>query len=130
MANYYINDTLRDIAEKLIRTEDKFEHLRDTGCRIAFQDSDQAKKSNGKVVFADTEKVKDKYKRFMPYDFVITFYTPNTDHLDDEHLMRLMFHELSHVGFDPEENMFSIIPHDVEDFRDVIERWGIDWIDG
>ena len=129
MVNYFSGEELRIIAEHWIRSEEKFEYLRDTGCRIAYQFSDKAKKQNGKAVFADTEKVKDKFKQFMPYDFVITFYTPYTDALDEEHLSRLMFHELNHIGYDPENNLFSIIPHDLEDFRDVIGRWGIDCIE-
>jgi len=129
MANYYRSEDLRMIADKLIQTEEKFEHLKDTGCRIAYQYSDQARKVHGKDVFADTEKVKDKFKQFIAYDFIVTFYTPNTGILDDEHMSRLMYHELSHIGYDPEENLFSIIPHDLEDFRDVIGKWGIDWVE-
>jgi len=127
MINYYRSEDLSRIADELIRTEEKFEHLREGGCRIGYQYSDQAKKSHGKDVFADTEKVKDKFKQFMAYDFIITFYTPCTDELDEEHLQRLMYHELSHVGYDAENDTFSIIPHDLEDFKDVIGKWGLDW---
>lgn len=129
MANYYRSEDLRRVAETLIMSEEKFEHLKDGNCRIAFQYSDQAKKSNGKDVYADTEKVKDKFKQFMAYDFIITFYTPNTDSLDEEHISRLMFHELCHIGYDAEDESFSIIPHDLEDFREVVGRWGVDWVD-
>lgn len=131
MANFYRSEDLRRIAAELINEDEKFEPLREeNGCRIAFQYSDQAKKSNGKAVYADTERVKEKLKQFCAYDFLITFYSPNTDGLDEEHLSRLMYHELCHVGFDPVENECWIIPHDLEDFRDVVGKWGIDWAVG
>ena len=62
----------------------------------------------------------------MPFDFVITFYWPNCENMTEEKLEMLMYHELRHVGFG--DGTFTIIPHDVEDFRDVIDRWGLDWI--
>lgn len=127
MIVYTKSENLRLIAENLIANEEKFESLREGGCRIAYQYSDQAKKSQGKEVYADTEKIKDKIKQICPYDFVITFYTPNIDGLDEEHLSRLMYHELCHVGYNAEDNLFWIIPHDLEDFRDVVGKWGIDW---
>ena len=73
-------------------------------------------------------KVSDKMKQFAAYDFVITFYQGNTHLLDDETMEHLMFHELLHVGYDPDNATFSIVPHDLEDFKEVIERWGVSWI--
>lgn len=127
MSNYEVSNYLMKIADELMDTNDKFSHLRDYGCRIVYLMSDQPKKSAGRSVYADTEKVKDKYKCFSPYDFVITFYQPNCAGLEEEHLKRLMFHELLHIGFDEDGNC-SIIPHDVEDFREVIGNWGMNWL--
>ena len=36
--------------------------------------------------------------------------------------------ELKHVGFEP-GGTFRIIPHDVEDFVDIIKKYGTDWTD-
>ena len=38
----------------------------------------------------------------------------------------LMIHELKHIGFEPGKP-FTIIPHDVEDFKEIIETYGMDW---
>lgn len=127
MTTYEPSERLSKIATKVIRDCDRLKHLDDPRCRIAYQTSDQAKKSGNKIIYADTERVKGKYKALMPYDFVITFYWPNCENLTEEKLEKLMYHELRHVGFDG-DCKFTIIPHDVEDFRDVIDRWGIDWI--
>ena len=127
MASYENSDRIAEIARKVIAENEKFHHLDDPNCRIAYQTADYAKINGQKIVYDDTERVKDKYKRFMPYDFVITFYWPNCEILSDEKLERLMYHELMHVGYDGESG-YSIIPHDVEDFRDVIDHWGLDWL--
>lgn len=127
MATYTKSSQLEQIAYELMITYDDLVHLDDEGCRIAYQYSDQEKKNRDVIVYADTETIKEKYKEFMPYDFIITFYEPNCDGLDDEHLRRLMYHELKHVGYEG-DNKFRVIPHDLEDFRDCIGKWGIDWI--
>lgn len=127
MVTYTSSERIAAIASKVISSNDGLRHLEDPRCRIAYQMSDQAKKSGNKIVYADTERVKDKYKAFMPYDFVITFYWPNCENLTNDKLEKLMYHELLHVGF-AGEGSYSIIPHDIEDFRDVVDKWGIDWI--
>jgi len=70
--------------------------------------------------------VSEKLKAFIPYDFIITFYWPNCETLSPEKLERLMYHELRHVGF-ADGKMF-IVPHDIEDFRSIIDTWGFDWL--
>ena len=128
MAEYTKSEELEELGNKVIAENNEFAHLRDGVCRIAYQYCDTAKKSNGKVVYADTMKVSEKMKQFAAYDFVITFYAGNTNLLDDETMEHLMFHELLHVGYDPDNVTFSIVPHDLEDFKEVIERWGVSWI--
>ena len=119
---------LEDLAQKCMETFPDLAHLDNPDCRIAYQLSNQEKESRNRIVYADVEKVKDKIKAFMHYDFLVTFYEPNCEKLDEEHLMRLMYHELKHIGFDPADDKFWMIPHDVEDFSVMIERWGLDWI--
>ena len=128
MAVYTISTELEQIAKDVIAEMEDLKHLDDPGLRIAFQYSDQKKKNKDREVFADTETIKEKLKMFVHYDFLITFYEPNCIGLDEEHLKRLMYHELKHVGYDPEHRKFSIIPHDMEDFRDCVEKWGVNWI--
>jgi len=37
-----------------------------------------------------------------------------------------MRHELKHIGI--KDGRFFIVPHDVEDFSDIIEEHGMSWI--
>lgn len=127
MAVFEKSDLLAEIGKKIImENEEEFQDLIDYGCRIGYQFSDSPKKSAGKLVYADTTKVSDKLKGFANLDFVITFYSPNTEELSEEIMERLMYHELLHVGF--KEGVAAIIPHDLEDFKKVVEKWGVDWI--
>lgn len=127
MATYKQSDKLKTIAEKVIKSHERFAHLNSTDCRIAYQYSSDAKTSKDRLVYADTEVVKEKLKGLIPFDFIITFYEPNCQALSEEKMERLMYHELCHVGFKG-LGKYSIISHDVEDFRVVIDTWGLDWI--
>ena len=41
----------------------------------------------------------------------------------------LILHELMHVGIikDGNEESYFVRPHDIEDFRDIIVQYGLDW---
>lgn len=127
MATYKQSDKLRELGTKVIKANDRFQHLDSQDCRIAYQYSSDAKTSKDRLVYADTETVKEKLKGLIPFDFIITFYEPNCQALSEEKMELLMYHELCHVGFKG-LGKYSIIPHDVEDFRVMIETWGLDWI--
>ena len=126
MSNYERSEGLEKLMGQVIDENSEFAHLCEV--RIACQYCDQKKRSQGRRVYADTMIVSDKIESLAYFDFVITFYRPNCEGLDEEHLKRLMYHELLHVGYDDEK--FSIIPHDLEDFRECINRWGTNWIHG
>lgn len=121
------DDYLPSIARKIIsERQAEFGHL--ANCRIGFLTSDKEKKSRGRLVYAETEKVSDKYKALTGLDFIITFYTENCDGISHKALEILMLHELNHVGYDPEDESCSIIPHDLEDFKEIVDKYGTDWI--
>lgn len=128
---YWQAKDIEVLATEVIREFEDLNHLDDPRCRIAYQHCDAEKKKNKRVVFADTQLVNEKLKVFCPYDFLITVYDGSCAYLDEEHIKRLIYHELKHVGFEPgdgDEDKYFIVHHDLEDFRDVIDKWGIDWI--
>ena len=83
---YEISERLAKVAAKVIAEHDDLKHLDDPDCRIAYQTSSQEKKNGAKTVYADTERVKDKLKSVLPFDFIITFYWPNCENLTEEKL--------------------------------------------
>lgn len=124
---YWQAKDIEQMARKIIKTFGDLNHLDDPQCRIAYQHCDREKKSGGKLVLADTQLINEKLKVFCPYDFLITVYDGSCIGLDDERMQRLIYHELKHVGYEVPDG-YKIIPHDVEDFRAVIDKWGTDWV--
>ncbi len=123
---FEISTELKALADKVIAKHIRFKPITDSGCRIAYQYADKEKKSGGRTVYADTTKVSDKLKAIAPYDFLITFYKPSCATLSEEKMETLMRHELDHVGV--EDGKFRIVPHDVEDFEEILKEQGMNWI--
>lgn len=116
-------------AEKLIKTVKSLEYIKNSAVRIVYLSSDVEKKKNHKVILADCAKVNDRYSWCCPYDFMITIYEPNVVGLNSKQMEILLQHELRHVGIDTEgnEDSFYVVPHDIEDFREIIDQYGLDW---
>lgn len=128
---YCISDEYASLAEDVINSIEELMWIKETDVRIAFLSSDFEKKTGGgrKLVLADCKKVEDIYKPLCPYDFIITVYEPNCEELDDEQMKILMWHELKHVGVDEKDGelKYVVVPHDVEEFRSIIDAVGLDW---
>ena len=120
------DDKLKELAEQVMAERPDLKKLSNPDCRIAYLRCDKKKTSRGRTVFADTEKVGEKAKTLAQVDFIITFYDPACAGLSEEKMKVLMIHELKHIGYEPGKP-FSIIPHDVEDFKEIIETYGMDW---
>ena len=120
-----INEDYQKIANELIATRPELEDLRNSDVTIICLASDQEKKSNGKLIFGQTEKIADKYKWGIPCDFTITIFDPNVAYWTANQMKILMLHELLHVGVDGDR--LYIRPHDLEDFKSIIAEYGVDW---
>lgn len=127
-----INDVYTDMAHELISEREELAGLRDADIQIICLSSDHAKKSKDKKVLGQCEKIADKYKWGIPCDFTITIFEPNIIGFSEDQLRILLFHELLHVGYDLEEDRKYIKPHDLEDFKIIIDEFGTDWakVDG
>lgn len=125
------NREYRLIAQRLLKTLPEFEELRTVKPRIAYLTSMAEKKKNKKIVCAECFLVEEKYKWCCPYDFFIVVYVPNVIGFTKEQLEILMRHELHHVGIDYKDSGidFYIVPHDIEEFWDIIHEHGLNWSD-
>ena len=45
--------------------------------------------------------------------------------LNENQIKVLMLHELRHIGMG--DRGLTIVPHDIEDFSDILEKYGLDW---
>ncbi len=124
-----ISQEYTTIGADLIQHEPILEYIKNSKVLITFLSSEHEKKSNKKVIFGECEKVPDKYKWAVPCDFTITIFEPNVERFTPEQLKILILHELLHVGIelDGNEEKYYCYPHDVEDFRVIIDKYGMDW---
>lgn len=128
--NRQINEKYAKMGAELIATEDALFNIRNSQATIVYLESDYEKTDKGRIVYGQCEKIADKYKWGIPADFTITLFTPNVADKSDEAIRRIIFHELLHVGIgvkkDGDEE-YTILPHDFEDFKILIERWGVNY---
>lgn len=118
-----------ELAQEVIEEHEDLHWILRAGISIGYLESDKEKKSRGMFVRGECEVVKPHYRTYCPHDFLITVYSPNVIGWDSSMLKKLLYHELLHVGMDDsgEEVRYITNPHDVQDFRAVIDRYGIDW---
>ena len=130
MKQTQIRPEYAQLADYVIENYVELEDLKEHPCMIAYLGSSKKKKSNGMTVRAECTKFSNQYKWLGDYDFFITVYEKNCEGMTDEQMEILMLHELMHIGVDVDdygEAHYFIRPHDVQDFREILERFGVDW---
>lgn len=125
IADYETADDLRELGEKVINIIPELVIIREFNIKIGYVRSYEQKKDKGREVNADCRKVSGTYTAYLPYDFIITFYEPNIYYMTENQKAVLMLHELKHIGIG--ERGFRIENHDIEDFKDIIIQYGLDW---
>ena len=118
------------MAENLIKNTPELSYIKNSQVRIIYLVSNQAKKTGSKVVHGECEKVPAKYRWAIPADFTITLFAPNNEHMSERQLEILLFHEMLHIGITDNEDgteEYNIIPHDLEDFKTIIDKFGTEW---
>lgn len=98
--------------------------------KLIFLESTKEKKSTLGIVHADCEKIADSKRWAIDADFVITVYKPNVLSFTEEQIKVLLLHELMHIGIDVTEKddlKKYLVPHSVQDFRYILEKYGLDW---
>lgn len=120
-----ISEEYSQIMKEVLEENKELEILKHADLNIIALSSTHRKKSHGKKVFGQCEKVQDKYKWGIPCDFTITIFEPNCFGFTHDQLKILMFHELLHIGID--DGKPFIKPHDLEDFKLIIDKYGTNW---
>ena len=115
---------LRKLADQIISKFPELAIIPEYDVRIGYVLS-QEKPAGTKIKYADCRKVKLTYQAWLPFNFIITFYEPNTELLSENQKKILMLHELKHIGIG--EKGLKLEEHDREDFADILKRYGIDW---
>lgn len=121
-----VSDELRALGDQVIEEESSLHWIRDAGIKIGYLASNREKKSKGGLCYGECHKVNAREKAYNPNDFTITIYEVNAARFSDEQMRILMLHELMHIGMD-DSGKPRIVPHDVEDFSEIIDNYGHDW---
>lgn len=127
IADYEVADDLRELADRVIEARPELSIIRDFDIKVAYVRSYESKTSKGKQINAECRLVNGVYTAFLPYDFIITFYEPNMYYMTEKQQKILMLHELKHIGIG--ERGYRIENHDIEDFKDILLEYGMDWND-
>lgn len=125
-----ISEEFAEIGARVIQEEESLVDIRNSLATIVYLTSEQRKMSKGKKVCAQCERVPDKYKWSIPADYTITVFLPNIEGFSEEQKRILIFHELLHIDIDFDQDgkdIYSVKPHDYEDFKEIIDRFGTDW---
>lgn len=125
-----MNARYSEIAHELIQTEPSLDYIKQSDVTIIYLSSNKDKKHKGKLVGGECEKINPKYKWAIPCDFTITVYEPNVAWFTEEQIRTLLFHELLHVKIELSDDgteKYGVNPHDIEEFREIIDRFGLDW---
>lgn len=125
MMKFEKSEELKEIAEQVLsENEDIGESL--DGARIEYLWCDSKKSKSGMTVYADCHKVPDREKALCDVDFIITGYKPHCEILTEKAMKILMLHELMHAVY--ENGKCTTRQHDLQDFRYIVEKYGVDWI--
>lgn len=130
MENRCINDEYSEIGARIIEEEECLVDIANSHATIVYLSSDKEKRGKGKIIFAECERVQDKYKWAIPADYTITVYEPNCMGFSEEQMRILLLHELMHIDIKFNEDnteTYSIKDHDYADFKMIIDRYGTDW---
>ncbi len=120
-----LSEEYANIGNELIETMPELAPLKYADITVVYLSSEHRKKGKGKKVCAQCEKVGEKYKWGIPADFTITVFEPNIEGFTDEQIRILLFHELLHIG--RPDGTWTTVPHDLEDFKIIIDKYGTDW---
>lgn len=118
-------------ARRLINEKPDLEYLRGSGVKIAFLSSQQEKTTGHgqRAVLGECVEIKENMQWAAPYDFMVIIYEQNCFSFSEEQTKILLWHELRHIGIDldSDEPSFYVVPHDYEDFDEIIRQHGLLW---
>ncbi len=127
VVDYEVAEDIKELGERIIKAMPELNIIRDYEVKIGYVRSYEAKRDKGKQINADCRKVNGTYTAYLPFDFIVTFYEPNIYYMTENQKKILMLHELKHIGIG--DKGLKIEEHDIEDFKTIMERFGLEWND-
>lgn len=122
-----ISEEYTEIGLRLIETLPEFAPIRNSGITVVFLASEHEKRKGTHWVYGECSKIQEKHKWAIPCDFTVTIFEPNVKRFNERQMEALIYHELLHIEVDETTKKYRTVPHDLEDFKAVIRKYGIDW---
>lgn len=118
----------KDVTEVVTRIFEECHADRLAGAKVAVICQDKASKRGGKRILGDASKPSARLRPLLDdsYDFVICIALDAWEDASPAKRAALIDHELCHCHVDP-SGVCKIVPHDMEEFIDVVHRRGLDW---
>ena len=127
--NYILTDDLKELAKNVIEKEKTTLHFNDDDTlKIGYM---YVYPNITNTVAARCIKSAKELKFFSNYDYIIQFSGELFDTLSEEVKYILMYHELSHIEVNYNKKgkkILKIRDHTVKDFKIILERYGINWL--
>ena len=119
-----------EVAADLIDTEDCLLLLKADEVKVVCVLSDKiAVNKTGHRIYADCEKIPPKFSWATDADCMITIYEPNFSVLSPGQKKIAILRELLKIQSDSSDGTkkIKIIDYDLQDFRVIIDRFGVNW---
>ena len=118
-------EDIKKLMHRLVSTR----HPDLVNCKIMPVWKNREMKNKGSTVAAKIQKLNDCIRSFADYHFIIVISSPTWQRLNDTQRMAVLDHEMCHVFYDDEDKAgnptYSLISHDVEDFAQIIQLYGL-----
>lgn len=114
-----------DLGDKLIATH----HPEALDAHIMYMFRSKAGKSGGKTRLASCYLASELQKAVHGYNYIIEIAADEWDHMEQQQREALLLHEILHIGAKEDEKTGAVTwglrKHDTEEFRKVVEVYGI-----
>ena len=110
-----------EIAKSVIK--EHHPKLDEWGCRIGFVFQEKATKVGGKTKAASITKISPALHIHLDLDYLVKIAEDVWEGLDSQQRRALIDHELCHILFG--NNGWTIKAHDIEEFKEIIDRYGL-----
>ena len=117
------SEEIEAIGKRLIDTIPSLQPIKDKEITICYLISDKRKKQGNKNILAECTKVAEAYQWAVGFDYMITIYLDGQA-LPPEKLPILIHHELLHI--DPAGGTRG---HDIDEFMEVADKYGLHWVE-
>jgi len=124
MADYTLieDGKVIELAEMIIQKfPEKFAKVQMNDISFCFKDSPKS------TFIAKTSRITGAFTTLTDKKINMTIWKEHWDKADDPYRALLMYHELSHIMWDGENDKYALIKHDIQDFAEILNVYGVEW---